>query len=137
MIRPISIVMLLLMLAANSSGDDWLEGGYVGRDYGEIRQYFTDPIFQVRVPISSPIYPYKGGSFREPLVLGRYTSRLAYQSPANMSFYYPYAWQSEFRSRSLAGMQWETFQKNWTSTLIYASTRSSMRVKEGGVWRGL
>ena len=40
-----AILMFLSMLIAVSEGSDWLEGGYVGApNYGEIRQYFTDPI---------------------------------------------------------------------------------------------
>ncbi|MFB3764584.1 MAG: hypothetical protein ACE14P_04980 [Methanotrichaceae archaeon] len=34
------------MLIATSSGQDYLDGGYAGSgDYGDIGQYFTDPIF--------------------------------------------------------------------------------------------
>ena len=34
------------MLIAASSGQDYLEGGYVGSgDYSDVGQYFTDPIF--------------------------------------------------------------------------------------------
>lgn len=46
MIKAFSILALLVMLAAVSNAADWLEGGSVGRgNYGETRQYFTDPIF--------------------------------------------------------------------------------------------
>lgn len=145
MIRSCSAVILFGMLIAVSYGSDWLEGGYVGSgDYGEVRQYFTDPIFHIKVPITSSrgYYPPldRGVFFREPIVLGKYTARnirSPYQSSANIGVgVYPSApWQSEFRNKSLAAMHWETFQKNWTGTMIYASTRSSLKIKEGGNWR--
>ncbi len=46
MIKAFSILALLVVLTAASGAADWLEGGSVGRaNYGETRQYFTDPIF--------------------------------------------------------------------------------------------
>lgn len=46
MIKVYSIIALIAMLVAVSNAADWLEGGSVGRgNYGEARQYFTDPIF--------------------------------------------------------------------------------------------
>lgn len=151
MIRSCAAIILLSALVAVSHGSDWLEGGYVGSgSYGEARQYFTDPIFYTRVPVtsSSSYYPTLDREvfFREPIALGKYTGKytvrfpaLSYQSPANMSIsaYPPTAWQSEFRNRSLSAMQWETFQKNWTSTMIYASSRSSFKVKEEGSWKSV
>jgi hypothetical protein len=151
MIRSCTAIILLSALIAVSHGSDWLEGGYVGSgSYGEVRQYFTDPIFNTRVPItsSSSYYPALDRKvfFKEPVALGKYTGKytvgfpaLYYQNPANisMSIYPSTAWQSEFRNKSLAAMQWESFQKNWTSTMNYASTRSSLRVKEGGSWRSI
>ena len=97
----------------------WLEGGFVGSpDYGEIRQYFTDPIFYTRVPVSSPL------SFYKPNIHNTYI--------------YPfYAVQSEFRNQSLAKMQWDPFKKNWTATMTYATRKSSFKIQEGGGWRSL
>jgi hypothetical protein len=41
-----ALAALLIILMTASQGQDYLDGGYVGSgDYGEIRQYFTDPIF--------------------------------------------------------------------------------------------
>lgn len=145
MIKSLATVILLSMLIAVSYGSDWLDGGYVGRgNYGEIRQYFTDPIFYTRVPVSSysTYYPALDRKvfFREPIVLGKYTARsplLSYQSPANTSVYPPTAWQSEFRNKSLAAMEWESFHKNWTRTMTYASTRSSLKIKEEGQWKSI
>lgn len=46
MIKVFSILAFLVVLVAASSAADWLEGGSVGRgNYGEVRQYFIDPIF--------------------------------------------------------------------------------------------
>lgn len=149
MIKSCTAIILLSTLIAVSHGSDWLEGGYVGSgNYGEVRQYFTDPIFKTKVPVtsSSAYYPALDRKvfFREPIALGKYTGKytarfpaLSYQSPANISIYPPTAWQSDFRNSSLAAMQWESFQKNWTRTINYASTRSSLKVKEGGSWRSI
>jgi hypothetical protein len=42
----LAVLMLFSILIAVSAGQDWLDGGSVGRgNYGDIRQYFTDPIF--------------------------------------------------------------------------------------------
>ncbi len=149
MIRSCAAIVLLSSMIAVSCGSDWLEGGYVGSgNYGEIRQYFTDPIFYTKVPVtsSSSYYPSLDRTvfFREPIALGKYAGKYtvtfptqSYQSPANASIFPANAWQSDFRNSSLAAMQWESFQKNWTSTINYASTRSSLKVKENGVWKSL
>jgi hypothetical protein len=45
-IKSWTVLIMLSMLITLSSASDWLEGGYVGSgNYGEVRQYFTDPIF--------------------------------------------------------------------------------------------
>jgi hypothetical protein len=54
-----------------------------------------------------------------------------------MGFYPFNAFQSEFRNRSLAAMQWEPIKKNWTETMSYAQDKSSFRVLEGGAWKNL
>ncbi len=44
--RSCSILLLLIICMATSNGQEWLEGGYVGKgDYGEAGQYFNDPLF--------------------------------------------------------------------------------------------
>lgn len=41
-----ALLALLAVLMTTSQGQDYLDGGYVASgDYGDIRQYFTDPIF--------------------------------------------------------------------------------------------
>jgi hypothetical protein len=119
MMRFSLLFLILALFCMTAIAQEWLEGGYVGSsDYGEIRQYFTDPIFFTRVPVSQPL------SFYSP-----------YQG--NMGFYPFNAFQSEFRNRSLAAMQWEPIKKNWTETMSYAQGKSSFRVFEGGAWKNL
>jgi hypothetical protein len=45
-IVPFIILLTACLLVGIGFGQDWLEGGFVrSGDYGDIRQYFTDPIF--------------------------------------------------------------------------------------------
>jgi hypothetical protein len=143
--RLTCLFLILIILGITVSAQDWLEGGYVGSpDYGEIRQYFTDPIFFTRVPVSQPFsfyQPYYPAAFsREPLILGRFTAPsapLLFQSTDYLNGYPYFPRQSDFRNKSLAAMQWEPFAKNWTATLSYAKTSSSFKVLERGAWKNL
>jgi len=113
------LFLMLVLFSMSAMAQEWLEGGYVGSpNYGEIRQYFTDPIFFTKVPVSQPL------SFYNPFI-------------NNMGFYPYNVFQSEFRNRSLAAMQWEPIEKNWTQTMGYAQSKSSFRVFEGGSWKNL
>ena len=112
--------LFLLMSIVNA--DEWLEGGYVGSYQGDIGQYFTDPIFFTRVPISQPMSfyePYNAARFsREPLRLGKLPDRslpLLFQSRSYLNVYPSSPKQSDFRNKSLAAMQWGTFQKELDS----------------------
>jgi hypothetical protein len=119
MMRFAFLFLILALFSMSAIAQDWLEGGYVGSpDYGEIRQYFTDPIFYTQVPVSQPL------SFYGPFI-------------GNTNLYPYYPTQSEFRNRSLAALQWEPFAPNWASTISYAGSKSSFRVYEGGAWRSL
>ncbi|OPY52989.1 MAG: hypothetical protein A4E49_01646 [Methanosaeta sp. PtaU1.Bin112] len=113
------MLITLVLFSMTAMAQEWLEGGYVGfTNNGEIRQYFTDPIFFTKVPTAQPLgfyYPYIG----------------------NVGFYPFNVYQSEFRNKSLAAMHWEPLQKNWTTTMSYAQGKSSLRVFEGGSWRSL
>ncbi|MDD1758338.1 MAG: hypothetical protein LUQ22_06360 [Methanotrichaceae archaeon] len=139
------LLISLCIMGATAVAGDWLGGGYVGSpNYGEIRQYFTDPIFNTKVPVSQPLSfynPFYARPFsREPLYLGKYTARpgqLGFQASVSMRLNPDFATQSEFRNRSLAAMQWKPFMKNWTNTTTYASQKSSFRVIDGGTWRTL
>ena len=103
------------LLISIGSGQDWLEGGYVGSYTGDIGQYFTDPIFY-----SNPQpYQFKPG---------------IYPGPYGVYPFNPMPYYSDFRLNSMAKMNWEPFQKNWYKTMDYARTRSSMRVYQNGVW---
>lgn len=130
--------MLFLFSMLTTTSADWLEGGYVGSpNYAEIRPYFTDPIFYIRVPASTGTAAGGSSFYREPIYLGKYAAASAATSTGSISVYPENAWQSEFRNRSLAMMEWDAFSKNWTSTMNYASTRSSLRVQDGGTWRSI
>jgi hypothetical protein len=74
------MIGLTLLCAPAFGADDWLEGGYVGSpDHGEIRQYFTDPIFYSSLPVSKPIGMYStygiSPSSKPILALGKYSSK--------------------------------------------------------------
>jgi len=105
---PYISVFTLCLLIGIAYGQDWLEGGYVGLYHGDIAQYFTDPIFRINPTggARSGIHPGSYGAY-----------------PFNLSPYY-----SDFRLSSLAAMKWEPFQKNWSETMDYAKTKSSIRV---------
>ncbi|MCJ7445250.1 MAG: hypothetical protein MUO26_12135 [Methanotrichaceae archaeon] len=144
MIRTDIIMIALSLLCAIASTGDWLEGGYVdSSNYREIRQYFTDSIFYTKIPVSQPISMHNiydtTPIFRDPLYLGLYTPRY----PQNIFrstpiIGYPnFAWQSDFRNQSLAAMHWDSFKKNWTSTMNVARSKSSFRVLEDGFWKTL
>ncbi len=49
MIRILGILALLSILALPGSAQDYLEGGNVGPYTGDAGQYFTDPIFMMKV----------------------------------------------------------------------------------------
>lgn len=139
-----ALFLILILFSMTAFAQEWLEGGYVGSpDYSEIRQYFTDPIFYTRVPVSQPLSfyrPHTGAAISEPLYLGKFTARSApmvFQSNVSTNVYPTFPVQSDFRNRSLAAMQWEPFQKNWTTTMNYAMGKSSLKVFEGGSWKGL
>jgi hypothetical protein len=129
------------LLISIACGQEWLEGGYVGRSDGsDIAQYFTDPIFYSnptgaqRQSWEQMYYPYFGAEF-----FRDYSQPYQFKSgiyPGIFGVYplNPEPYYSDFRLNSLAGMQWGTFQKNWSETLNYAKTSSSMRLYQNGVW---
>jgi hypothetical protein len=145
----ISITMLAaLLLLGSSSAADWLEGGNVGPiDRNQILPYFSDPIFYTNPTVSyrqsHPYYAREYFNISRPNVirLGKYPHIESWGT-------YPwgtYPWgtypsrdevlNSEFRLSSLAAMQWTPFQKNWTETMSYAKSNSSLRVHQGGGWK--
>jgi hypothetical protein len=94
-------------------------------------QNSQEAIAAQRQSFESPFYLYFGDRFlswgeSNPVALG------SYQVPIEVFPTYPF--QSEFRNRSLAGLQWEPFQKNWTRTQEVVRTRSSLRVFTDGNW---
>ena len=90
MLRKYVLMIVLSFLFATVFAEDWLEGGYVGSpSHGEIRQYFTDPIFYSSIPISKPIGLYSSSntvqSLKPTLSLGKYSSKYSLdylQSPS-------------------------------------------------------
>ena len=129
-----SLTIILIGLLVGIASAEWLEGS---PDYSEIRSYFSDPIFYTNPSESqlssarTPYYHYFGeGLFKEPLRLGEGAVR----KEREMRETYPSPLQSEFRNRSLAGMEWGEFHKNWTATLNLAKHNSSFKVFAGGSW---
>jgi hypothetical protein len=134
---PILFTGLLIGMAG---GQDWLEGGYVGRSYdSDIAQYFSEPIFYPNPSSIQPngwqaYYPYSGGEFFRDYAQPYQFRPGIYPGPYGVYPYNPEPYYSDFRLRSLMGLQWEPFQKNWSKTVDFAKTSSSMRVFQNGVW---
>ncbi len=103
-------VFTLCILISITSGQDWLEGGYSYS--GVIAQHFTDPIFN-SYPTGGQPYQFKSG---------------IYPGPHGVYPFNPMPSYSNFRLSSLAGMNWEPFQNNWSETMDYARKKSSFRV---------
>jgi hypothetical protein len=101
MIRRHILMIGLSLFCATAFAGDWLEGGYVGSpDYGEIRQYFTDPIFYSSLPVSKSIGMYStygaSPSSKPILGLGKSSSKysLNYLQSPSQSRYSFSAWPS-------------------------------------------
>jgi hypothetical protein len=105
-------VFTLCIFISITFGQEWLDGGSVGSYSGDIAQYFTDPIFSSN-PIGGQPYQFKYGT---------------YPGPYGVYPFDPLPYYSDFRLNSLAGMQWEAFQKNWSKTMDYAKTKSSFKM---------
>jgi len=132
--------LLLAILLVGLAGGQWLDEG--SPDYGELRRHFTDPIFYPRTTpqqdaaVHAQYYPYFGEQFfrdsiypsssglRQPIQLGQNWSGMV---PDN-------AFSSEFRNASLAAMDWPSFQKNWTKTMEYVRSSSTLRIYKDGQW---
>jgi hypothetical protein len=128
-ILPHITVFALCLLVSIACGQDWL-GGYVGPYSGDIAQYFTDPIFTPNQPQSGvrTYYPYYGGVFFQDYAYPYQFRNGTYPGPYGVYPFYQMPYYSGFRLDSLAGMNWEPFQKSWAKTVDYAQTKSSFRV---------
>ncbi|HQF17612.1 MAG TPA: hypothetical protein PLI05_11170 [Methanotrichaceae archaeon] len=134
---------VLLILAAIvlpvGTGQGWLGEGRP--DYNQIRSYFTDPIFYPSYSgyadsSRSYYYPYFGADFfREPYLRSPYRPLIRLGSGIGIQA--EDARQSEFRNQSLAGMDWPARQNNWTATMEFVKTRSSLRIYDHGAWRSV
>ncbi len=107
-------VFAACLMIGVSYGQDWLEGGYVISSRGPI-----DPgIAGMVLWLDQAVPNYRGYT----------TGGAIYPGPYGVFPYDPLPYYSDFRLNSLAGMNWEPFQKNWSETINYAQTRSSFRV---------
>ncbi len=126
------------LLMGNAFGQDYLEGEYVGRSDGsEIAQYFTDPIFYIgagRQSWEQMYYPYFGAEFFRDYYQPNPFVPPTYTGPFGVYPFNPEPYYSDFRLNSLAGMEWEPFKKNWSETVNYTKTSSSLRVYQNGAW---
>jgi hypothetical protein len=134
-------VLSACLLIGIACGQDYLDGGYVGRSGGsDIAQYFTDPIFSPgpigvqRQSWEQMYYPYFGAQFFRDYAQPYQFRPGIYPGPYGVYPFNPEPYYSDFRLSSLAGMKWEPFQKNWTETLNYASASSSIKVYQNGLW---
>jgi hypothetical protein len=129
-ILPYITVFALCFLISIACGQEWLGGGYVGPYGGDIAQYFTDPIFSPNQRQSSEMiyYPYFGAEFFRDYAYPYQFRNGTYPGPYGVYPFYSSPYYSDFRLKSLAGMNWEPFQKNWAETMDYAKTKSSVRV---------
>jgi hypothetical protein len=95
-------------------GQEWLEGGYVS-SYGSNPDEGLSGMLQwLYQPVSAFPWYHTGGAF--------------YPGPYGVYPFSPSPYYSDFRLNSLAGMNWEPFQKNWSETMNYAQANSSFRV---------
>lgn len=98
------------LLIGIAYGQDWLGGGYVNSGG-------TNPdagLAGMLGWLNQPTWYHTGGAI--------------YPGPYGVYPYSPTPYYSDFRLNSLAGMNWEPFQKNWSETTNYARTKSSFRV---------
>jgi hypothetical protein len=75
-------------------------------------QYFADPFFSPSQGLIGKhiYYPYY------------------YPGPYGVYSFDPAPYYSDFGLNSLAGMNWEPFSKNWSETMDYVQSRSSLRI---------
>ncbi|MFZ3148288.1 MAG: hypothetical protein WA137_04540 [Methanothrix sp.] len=130
---PYIALFTLSLLISLAGGQDYLGGGYVGPYGGDIAQYFTDPIFSPNQQQSweTMYYPYFGSEFFMDYAYPYQFRNGTYPGPYGVYPFYQSPLYSDFRLNSLAGMDWEPFQKNWAETMDYAQTKSSFRVYQG------
>lgn len=136
---PLLALAAAFLLIGIVLGQEWLEGGYAGRSYdSDIDQYFTDPIFYTNPQAGQSwrqiYYPYFGEAFFQDYALPYQYRPGIYTGPFGVFPYNPLPYYSDFRLKSLAGMKWEPFKKNWTQTMNFTRRSSSMRVFQNGMW---
>lgn len=112
-ILPYLTVFLLCSVIGIACGQEWLEGGYVSSGGINPDEGLAGMLQWLNTPAPNPWY-HTGGAF--------------YPGPYGVFPYSPEPYYSDFRLNSLAGMNWEPFQPNWSATTNYAQTKSSFRV---------
>ena len=125
----------------------WLDGG---PNYGEMRSYFSDPIFYSGGPHStidhSQYYPYFGSGIfkdststrapsREPIALGKIARKLAEErknkntsNPTSLGYTNP-------RQNRMIDPEASPSRKNWTRTMDFAQNKSSLKVYDYDDWK--
>jgi hypothetical protein len=107
-------VITLCLLIGIACGQDYLDGGYVSSSGTNPDEGLSGMLQWLYQPVPNFPWYHTGGAF--------------YPGPYGVYPFSPSPYYSDFRLNSLAGMNWEPFQKNWSETVDYAKTRSSFRV---------
>jgi len=110
----IIVFTLFLLIGIACGQDDYLEGGYVSSSGTNPDEGLSGMLQWLNQPFPSVPWYHTGGAF--------------YPGPYGVYPFSPSPYYSDFRLNSLAGMNWESFQKNWSETMDYAQTKSSFRV---------
>jgi hypothetical protein len=108
------IAISACLLISFACGQDWLEGGYVSSIGTNPDEGLSGMLQWLNQPVPNFPWYHTGGAF--------------YPGPYGVYPFDPLPYYSDFRLNSLAGMNWEPFQKNWSETMDYAKTKSSFRV---------
>ncbi len=143
------MLFVILIAGMDTAAADWLDGS--GPNYGELRSYFSDPIFYSGGPGSKVDYSqyqnyfgskvFKdpiglGSSKRAPIPLGKVARELAErqeggtnENGGNLS-----AVGTDPREKRMIDPALLFSRKNWTKTMDFVQNKSSLQVYEYGNW---
>jgi len=107
-------VFTLCLVIGIACGQEWLEGGYVSSSGTNPDEGLSGMLQWLYQPVPNFPWYHTGGAF--------------YPRPYGVFPFNPEPYYSDFRLNSLARMNWEPFQKNWSETMDYAKTKSSFKV---------
>jgi hypothetical protein len=113
-ILPYLTIFTLCSVIGITCGQEWLEGGYVSSSGTNPDEGLSGMLQWLNQPVPNFPWYHTGGAF--------------YPGPYGVFPFNPEPYYSDFRLNSLARMNWEPFQKNWSETMDYAKTKSSFRV---------